>query len=536
MLIPIDRRLLLKSAAGWMLAGHVGARTDFQPPANAVNARRHGVVGNGITDDAAAIDKLIAETSAGGGGSLYFPPGTYPCRYTIHLKDHVHISLDPAAIIKAAPAGDYDKAENNENDKYQDFGHSHWHNSFFCGIGVRDVSISGPGRISGMGLSRQEWPMADGTPSALHPGVADKIIALKNCRDIVLEDFAVDGTGHFAILATGVDNLKIRRLLVDTARDGINLDSCWRAEVEDCVLNVPFDDGICIKASFALGEARGSKHIRVRRCKIFGGFEIGTLRDGSRKPLPRGLGRKGRFKLGTESNGPFEDILFEDCAVEDGLGLLLASVDGGRMAGVRVRNFIGRSIHNPPVFVWLGDRLRGPPGIAVGAIEEIEISGFECYQYDSDEPLIVSGLRRHPIRGFTLSHAYLLQRGGGSQDETYIIPPGMDRFYPETGLLGQRLPAQGLFARYVDRLTLEDVRFNYMVPDKRPFIWLGDACNRNISGIGVPLMATPPLLYEPRAIEPCRSPWAAGTDGVRRASASTRRPTGGSSSEGATGW
>jgi polygalacturonase len=500
MLTAVNRRSLLQSAAGLILAGSVGGRANFQPPPSSINAQHRGVFGNGVTDDAAAINKLIEEISARGGGTINFPSGVYPCRYTIHLQDHVHIRLDSEAVIKATPSGDYDKAEKNENDKYQDFGHSHWRNSLICGIGIRNVSISGPGRISGIGLSRQEWPMDDGTPSALNPGVADKIIGLKNCRDIILEDFSLDGTGHFAILATGVDNLKIRRLLIDAARDGIDLDSCWGGEVEDCLLNTPFDDGICIKASLALGEARGSKRIRVRRCKIFGGFEVGTLRDGSRKPLPRGWGRRGRFKLGTESNGDFEDILFDDCFVQDGMGFLLATVDGGKMAGVHVRNFTGRSIHNAPVFAWLGDRLRGPPGISVGAIEDINISGFSCYGYDNDEPVIISGLRENPIIGFALSGAYLLQMGGGAKNETYIIPPGMERFYPETGLLGQRLPAQGLLARYVDGLTLNNVGFDYTIPDQRPFIWLEGVNGRNISGIRVPFGATAPLVYEPRGV------------------------------------
>lgn len=484
-----------------MLMGSLAGCVIFEPPPNSINVQRRGVSGDGITDDAVAINKLIEEVSSMGGGTLYFPPGIYPCRRTIHLHSQIHLWLDREAVIKAAPSGDYDKAEKNAHDQYQDFGHSHWRNSLICGIGVCEVSISGPGRICGMGLSRQEWPMDDGTPSVLDPGVANKIIGLKNCQDIILEDFSLDGTGHFAILATGVDKLKIRRLLIDTARDGIDLDSCWDAEVEDCSLNVPFDDGICIKASLALGEPRGSRHIRVRRCNIFGGFEVGTLRDGSRKSLPPGQGRRGRFKLGTESNGGFEDILFEDCFVQDGLGLLLASVDGGKMVGVHIRNFTGREIHNAPIFVWLGDRLRAPPGISVGAIEDINVRGLSCYGYDDNEPMIISGLHGHPIIGFSLSDAYLLQMGGGSKTETNIIPPGMERFYPETSLLGQRLPAQGLFARYVDDLTLNHVRFDCIIPDQRPFLWLGAVNGRNISGISVPVGATAPLVYEPREVE-----------------------------------
>lgn len=498
----MDRRCLLKSVAGWTLAGTIGCADPLR--SDAVDVRRRGVAGDGATDDTAAINRLIAEISRSGSGTLYFPSGVYTCRYTIHLRDHVHLRLAAGAVIKSARTGDYDPAERNAYDNYQDFGHSHWRNSLLCGIGVRDVSISGAGRISGMGLSPQEWRMADGTPSALVSGAADKVISLKNCRDIVLEDFALDGTAHFAILATGVDNLRIRGLQVDAVRDGIDLDSCWDAEVTDCVVNAPYDDGICIKASFALGTARGSKHIRVRRCKIFGGFEVGTLRDGGGKRLADGQGRKGRFKLGTESTGPFEDIVFEDCSVEDGLGLLLASVDGGRMAGVSVRNFTGHNTRNAPVFVWLGDRLRGPPGTSVGAIENVNIKGLRCYGYDNTEPIIVSGLLTRPITGFTLEDAYLLERGGGSREEALIIPPGRAQRYPETSLLGKRLPAQGLFARHVKDLRLTNVRFDSVIPDRRPFIWLGGVTGRNLAEIGVPTGAAAPLVYEPRVIGAAR--------------------------------
>ena len=504
----IDRRSLLKSASGVMIASVMAGCTDVDPPLDPINVQQFGASGNGGTDDSTAINRLIGEVSTRGGGTIYFPPGVYRCYHTIRLKDHVYIRLDPQAVIKAEPSGTFDTAEPNDYAKYQDFGHSHWLNSLICGIGVNDIAISGSGRISGMGLSRGEWPMADGTPSALQPGVADKIIALKNCRNVTFEDFSLDGTGHFGILATGVDQLKIRRLVIDSGRDGINLDSCWGAEVDDCILNVPYDDGICVKASFALGEARGSKHIRVRRCQIFGGFVVGSLRDGSRKPLPPGQGRRGRFKLGTESNGAFEDIVFEDCAVQDGLGLLLTSVDGGKIAGVHIRNFTGRNIHNAPVFVWLGDRLRGPPGISVGAIADINISGLSCWGYDNSEPIIISGLREHPIRDFTLSNAYLLQMGGGLKQQTYIVPPVMARSYPETSLLGQQLPAQGLFARYVNSLSVSNIQFDNIFPDKRPFLWLGGVKNKNISGISVPVGAPSPIAYEPSEIEVVSSPTA----------------------------
>jgi polygalacturonase len=46
------------------------------------------------------------------------------------------------------------------------------------------------------------------------PGVGNKAIALKNCRNVLLRDFSVLKGGHFALLATGVDNLTLDNLLV----------------------------------------------------------------------------------------------------------------------------------------------------------------------------------------------------------------------------------------------------------------------------------------------------------------------------------
>lgn len=41
------------------------------------NVKHYGVVGDGVTDDREAIDALIEQVSAEGGGPLFFPPGDY---------------------------------------------------------------------------------------------------------------------------------------------------------------------------------------------------------------------------------------------------------------------------------------------------------------------------------------------------------------------------------------------------------------------------------------------------------------------------
>ena len=132
--------------------------------------------------DTPAINKTIDAASAAGGGIVRFPAGTYLC-YSIHLKSHITLFLDPGATIVAADTaargvgGGYDPPEPNAWDKFQDFGHSHWHNSLIWGEDLENISIEGQGLIWGKGLSRGDRDLA------LAAGVGNKSISLKNCRN-----------------------------------------------------------------------------------------------------------------------------------------------------------------------------------------------------------------------------------------------------------------------------------------------------------------------------------------------------------------
>src|SRR5882724_13332991 len=154
------------------------------------DVRAFGAKGDGKTIDTPAVNKAIDAAAAAGGGVVRFPAGTYAC-FSIHLKSKVALYLDPGATILAAetgPLGQYDPAEPFEFDKFQDYGHSHWHNSLIWGEGLEVVSILGPGMIWGKGLSRGS---SRETPKAENPGVGNKAISLRNCRNVTLRDFTI---------------------------------------------------------------------------------------------------------------------------------------------------------------------------------------------------------------------------------------------------------------------------------------------------------------------------------------------------------
>ena len=166
------------------------------------NVRAFGAKADGKTIDSPAINRAIEAAAQEGGGTVYLPAGEYAC-YSIRLKSNIHLYLEQGArIIAAFPGKDegYDSAEPNEHNKYQDFGHSHWKNSLIWGIGLENITISGPGLIYGKGLTREESRL---------PGVGNKAISLKDCRNVTLKDFSMLHCGHFALLATGVEHLSL---------------------------------------------------------------------------------------------------------------------------------------------------------------------------------------------------------------------------------------------------------------------------------------------------------------------------------------
>jgi polygalacturonase len=434
---------------------------------NFYNVKELGAKADGTTPDTKIINKAIEDAVAAGGGTIYFPAGEY-LSGSIRLKSNICLFIEQGAIlIASSDSSDFDKPEPGINDTYQDYGHSHWHNSFIWGEKLHDVSIIGTGKIWGKGLVR------NGRRGDIRP---NKAIALLNCRNVTLKDFTIFHGGWFAILATGVDNFTLDNLKVDTNRDGFDIDCCKNVRISNCTVNSPHDDAIVLKSSFGLGYARATENVTITNCQV-SGYDEGSLLDGTYKKenirVPDGGGPTGRIKFGTESNGGFKNITISNCVFDFCRGLALETVDGALLEDVTISNITMRDVVNAPIFIRLGARMRGPDTIPVGQCRRIIIQNVVAWNVDHKYGSIISGLPGHEIEDLQLSNIRFYYKGGGPKDSINRIVPEFEKDYPEPFRWGI-MPSYGFFVRHVKNLKMHDVQMSFLKDEPRPAFILDD--------------------------------------------------------------
>ncbi len=479
------------------------------------NVRDFGATGDGKTVDTPAINKAIEAAAAKGGGTVVFPAGTYMC-FTIHLKSQVDVYLSRGCTILAADSpkpgeatgyngGTYDAAEPNDPwTPYQDFGHNHWRNSLFYAENEHDFAIFGPGLIFGKGLSNGGGKGARGSYTvfiAEQAGVGNKAIALKNCHNVLLRDFSVLKGGHFALLATGVDNLTIDNLLIDTDRDGLDIDCCRNVRVSNCTVNSPWDDAICPKSSYALGYARSTDNVTIANNYVSGYYELGSVIAGkwTKYAEDAHVSRNGRIKCGTESNGGFRNITITGNLMEGCKGISLETSDGAFLEDIAVTGNTMRDIVDAPLFLRLNRRNRGPKEtMRPGTLRRVLIANLVSYNSAASTSSILSGIPSNLIEDVKLSNCFFGHGGLPKTmrvrwgEETRPMPdwhtikvPEIEDAYPELLRFGPT-PSNAFFVRHLRNLEMSHVEVSPTGADPRPAFWLEDVHRADFFAITAP--------------------------------------------------
>jgi polygalacturonase len=328
-----------------------------QIPANEVNIKEVGGVGDGITLNTEAFSKAISKLHKMGGGRLVVPQGVW-LTGPISLKDNIELHLDKNAIIYFSPDKRLYVVEGGKSSRVE---------PCIKASKRKNVAITGEGIIDGNGaqwrpvkrnkVSDAEWSVfkqmggverQNGTlwyPWQLKSGYPDikdspekqekmrnDLVRFTDCENVLFEGVTFQNAPKFHVHPCYCKNVII---------DGITVRCPWNAQNGDAIdfsdVNVGLivnatvdagDDGLCMKSgSYRNGApANGCEDILIQDNTVYhahGGFVLGSETvTGMRRMVVRNCRFSGtdtglRFKSGMGRGGKTEQLFISDIVMTD---------------------------------------------------------------------------------------------------------------------------------------------------------------------------------------------------------------------------
>ncbi len=439
--LPMNISAILSPAPKVFLAALLLlASAAFLSAAAVLPAAERGVVGDGETLNTAAIQKLIDEASAQGGGTVVFSAGHYVTG-TIQLKDGVTLRLEAGAVLLGSTrAADYRNLDPFTAGDGVPLGYA-----LIVADGAKNVGIEGTGTIDGRGREVK----AAQTPYNVRPF----LMRWLRCTNVTVKDVQLTNPGAWTLNFFQSHNITVERVTIRTRatglanNDGIDLDSCDGAVIRDCDIDSG-DDALCFKATSPLP----SRSITVTNCKL------STKCNG--------------IKLGTESLGGFENISVTGCTLTNiGMaGIALYEVDGGDLRRVSISDITMDGV-SVPISIRLGARLKvfrpGDQPKPVGTLRDVTIKNVRATGARMIG-LLINGVPGHPVENLTFENIEIAVPGGGTTEQAKIELAEKESAYPEFSMFGRVLPASGIYLRHARDVTFKNVRTTPAQPDARP--------------------------------------------------------------------
>jgi polygalacturonase len=455
--------ILLFVVSGWFLVAQALAAAE-----PVVNVRDLGAVADGKTLCTPALQKAVDRCSDAGGGTVYFPPGTY-LTGTIFLKSRVTLNLAAGATVLGSPRKeDYPvmipKNVESRSNQYN-------HRSVIYAENLDRIAIVGQGTLDGNGAAFMD---------TRHDGRRPLILRIINCRDVLVENIRMQNSGFWNQHYLACDRVVVRGICVfnhtSYNADGIDIDGCRDFVLADSFIDSD-DDGICLKSSLD----RPCENVLISNCVASSHCNA--------------------VKFGTDSSGGFINVTITNCSIvsprqskviyglQRGIsGISFELVDGGVIDRITVSNVTIDGVE-VPIFVRLGDRKHGfttekevpKKDIPVGTLRNVLFSNIVATKAGKTGCSIV-GLPGHAVENVTLDNVTIRSEGGGKSEWTSAKIRERANVYPEATMFG-KLPAHGLYCRHVRGLTLSGVRIETDEPDGRHAIAFDDVQNADLSGL-----------------------------------------------------
>lgn len=434
---------------GQMAQAQLLVRTDYEFVT--LNVRKFGAKGDGIADDTAAIQAAIL--SCPPHSRVYIPAGTYRIR-NLFLKSNLILELGKGALLQAFQEREAFPVlpgliESQDGESEYNLGS--WEGnpldtmaSILTGIYVEHVVICGEGTIDGGGNFEAWWVSMINRIPPYRP----RMIFLNHCTDVVLMGIRIQNSPSWNVHPYFSENIRIYGISLASPAgshntDGIDPESCRDVEIAGVHFSVG-DDCIALKSGkIYMGKKykTPSEKITVRQCFMERGH--------------------GAVTIGSEIAGGVRNVCVSHCVFQDTDRGLRIKTRRGRgedsvVDGIVFREISMKGVKSPFVVNcfyycdpdgksdYVASQEALPADERTPEIRSLEFEDIVCEQAHHTG-VCIYGLPEKKIESVKLKRVSITY----DQDAEPGIA-AMMRECPPTR-------HQGIFARNVKRLVLEDV-------------------------------------------------------------------------------
>lgn len=380
------------------------------------------------------IKQSIKNASAEGGGTIYFPAGTY-LTAAIHLESNITLDIESGAVLKFSTIFE----------DYLPFVKVRWEGVFMNSLSpliyadkAENITIKGRGVIDGQGHtwwkeSRRliDEIRKDGKTSAtnklqqmwLDANKGIKVspyyestlerkffrppfIQFHESKNILIEGITIINSPFWTINPIGCDDLLIHGVTINNPSsnpkghntDGINPESCRNVRISDCFLSVG-DDCITIKSGRdedGRNYGRPCENITITNCIMLAGH--------------------GGVVIGSEMSGGVKKVTISNCVfngTDAGIRLKSSRGRGGIVEEIRVDNIVMNNIQrNAFIFDLFYDKdsKEEPVSERTPVFRNVHISNVT----GSDVKKIgyITGINEMPISEISFSNINMVAENG----------------------------------------------------------------------------------------------------------------------------
>ncbi|MDM8335867.1 glycoside hydrolase family 28 protein [Mediterranea massiliensis] len=284
------------------------------------NIMDYGAVGDGQTDDAAAIQSAINACNKAGGGQVLVPAGhTFLCS-PFKLASYVDLHLEANARLLANPDEKVYKESAFRDNRGEGM-------MWISGKDLEQVSITGMGTIDGNGVAFMGSELEDSyeLKPVTNFDPRPHVLTLINVKQLRMRDVTIRNSAYWTVHLIGchdalIDGISILNNLKIRNGDGIDVDHSRHVRIANCYIESG-DDCICLKNRREFEEYGSCEDIVVNNCTM--------------------VSRSCAIKIGSENMDVINNVLFNNCIIRDSnRGIGIQNRDEGTVTNVVFSNMI----------------------------------------------------------------------------------------------------------------------------------------------------------------------------------------------------